>query len=205
MIADIGGGPPLSWSALALRSRARHDITIRPGRATSGLRSLSGATAAITADGFAVEVLRGESSQWVWLTEDELPHVLALDVSQGGGRITGLIRNGFRRAWTDVWLFSPGRQPARLADLPAAGAQLVDMELPPEGVEPLERKVTTSLPLDRARLLEAAIEQVVRPLLARDVPVVLAWTDAPLHPAGIDGRPASRGATLLIVAGRDAA
>jgi hypothetical protein len=83
--------------------------------------------------------------------------------------------------------------------LPASGAYVLDFAEPGPGDGPAARKLGQGLSLERERLLRAALDGAVRPLLDRQRALLIAWSEGPLRPARLPWEKArSKGSTLLI-------
>jgi hypothetical protein len=203
--------PAIIWSALALRSRGRHPISVETGTGSWNLQSTgSGAIAspgedangplvAQNGESVVLYAVRGERFDLAWFADDDAPGGVAAQFTHRDGRLTGLLRNRFARPWSEVWLLVPGREPLRLRDLPASGAYVLDFAEPGPGDGPAARKLGQGLSLERERLLRAALDGAVRPLLDRQRALLIAWSEGPLRPARLPGEKArSKGSTLLI-------
>jgi len=207
-------GAQIVWSAAALRAGSRRSARVVAGSRAWGLhtpegRGLSGSGFRTktridpTSGSFTADVVRGGEVLMAWMAEGVPRAQVGAEVALRGGRVTALVRNGGDLPWTEVWLLLPDMAPIPLDDLPPFGALLLEREEAILRVGSAESERFGRLPLARLRLLEAALECAVKPLHARRMPVVLAWTDGAVRPATTgDGATPQRGSTLLIAAGR---
>lgn len=213
---DVGGGPSIVWSAAALRAAGRGPTDLLVGTGSWDLRLVEArglVGPAVISPGderieegprVSFETTRSSQIGLGWLSQDEEGERVVVEVSGQDRRPAGLVRNGFPRTWTDVWLLLPGAEPQHLEDLAPLGAVIVEKAGPfPVGGSGGREEIWARLPLGRARLLEAAFGCAIGPLLERGHPVLVAWSDGPARPARtLPGNGIAEGTTLLISTGR---
>jgi len=216
VVADVDEGPSLLWSGVAFVGGGRRSSELRPDESSWGLRPLKarGITGPVQAaaahsgghgPSARFEAVRGARVELGWLSEGNSAERVHLEISRRDGRLTGLVRNGIARSWTDVWVLLPRAGPVHLEDLPPSGALMVEAEESSideacDGVSLLR----TDLPLGRSELLQTAFHCAIEELLARGRPVLVAWSTGPLYPAHVgQGAAISTGTTLLIAAGKE--
>jgi hypothetical protein len=222
LVVDTDRGDALVWSSTVRHSAGRSLEDASFGTGAWGLRFANPDPLAVPASGtlegarFGAEprahlrMVHGSRVGLHWLADGGLEGKVQVQIVQRDGRLTGLVRNGFTRSWSEVWLLYPGFEPLKLGDLHGGAAVVVEgTAVPLRGELSNDIASELQLPPERARLAEVAIEGVVRPLLERHRPVLVAWSESPVRAvrwssgvrAGWGATPTATGATLLVVAG----
>lgn len=216
VVVDVGSGPELVCSAAVIRPGARRQMTLQVGDGAWNPRRFTRANHAPTEllilageSGMALPSIRIESTRGSrvdisWLADGGLGGGWQTEIRRSAGEVSGLVRNGLALDWTDFWLLVPGTHALRLDDLPAHEARVfASKETAASTIRNALQDLTRDLSREKCRLLEAAYEGVITPLLEREMSVFVAWSDQPARAAldeSIGER--SEGATLYISASR---